>query len=159
MKKIYLLTILFLSTISFYGQDSYQERLNNLRSQKIAFITQRIKLTPDEAEVFWPIYNELSEKKDALNKRRKQITFELKNNWDTYTDKEKESLADELIGLKLQDANLSIEYHEKFKKVLSIEQVLKLYQAEIAFKNYLLNKIRHQNANKGKQHPPKRRLN
>ena len=157
MKRIYTLIILALATISFYGQDSYQERLNNLRSQKIAFITQRIGLTPDEAEVFWPIYNELSQKKDALNKRRKEITFELKNNWDNYTDQEKESLADEFVGLKLKDANLDIEYHERFKKVLSIEQVLKLYQSEIAFKNYLLNKIRHQNANKG-QHPPRKRF-
>ncbi len=158
MKRIYLLIILVLITIPFFGQKTYEEKLNNLRSQKVAFITQRIELTPDEAEVFWPIYNELSQKKYALNKRRKEITFELKNNWDNYTDQEKESLADEFVGLKLKDANLDIEYHEKFKKVLSVEQVLRLYQSEIAFKNYLLNKIRHQNTKGGQQRPPHKRF-
>jgi hypothetical protein len=157
MKKIY--TTLFFLTVSvmIFGQDAFQKRLNNLRAQKIAFITQRIDLTTDEAQVFWPIYNELAKKKEELNKRRKEIAFELKNNRDTYDDAQKEKLADEFVGLKLKDANLDIEYLEKFKKVLSIDKVLKLYQAELAFKNYLLNKVKHQNA-KGGQRPPRQRF-
>jgi hypothetical protein len=157
MKKIY--TTLFFLTVSvmIFGQDAFQKRLNNLRAQKIAFITQRIDLTTDEAQVFWPIYNELTKKKEELNKRRKEIAFELKNNRDTYDDAQKEKLADEFVGLKLKDANLDIEYLEKFKKVLSIDKVLKLYQAELAFKNYLLNKVKHQNA-KGGQRPPRQRF-
>jgi hypothetical protein len=157
MKKIY--TTLFFLTVSvmIFGQDAFQKRLNNLRAQKIAFITQRIDLTTDEAQVFWPIYNELAKKKEELNKRRKEIAFELKNNRDTYDYAQKEKLADEFVGLKLKDANLDIEYLEKFKKVLSIDKVLKLYQAELAFKNYLLNKVKHQNA-KGGQRPPRQRF-
>jgi hypothetical protein len=157
MKKTYFTIFLLMTTVIFFGQDRFQERMNNLRAQKIAFITQRMNLTPDEAQVFWPIYNELSQKKDALNKRRKEITFELKNNRDNYSDAEKEELADEYINLKLKDANLDLEYYEKFKKVLSIEKVLRLFQAELAFKGYLLNKIKHQNA-KGGQHPPRQRF-
>jgi len=56
----------------------------------------------------------------------------------------------------LKDANLDIEYHEKFKKVLSIDKVLRLYQAEIAFKSYLLKRIRHQNSQQ--QRPPRQRF-
>ena len=157
MKKIYFFIFLSLVTLIASGQDKFQERLNNLRAQKIAFITQRINLTTDEAQVFWPVYNELSQKKDVLNKRRKEITYELKHNWDNYSETEKEALADEFVGLKLKDANLEIEYHERFKKILSIEKVLRLYQAEVAFKNYLLNRIRHQNAKGGQQRPPHKR--
>ena len=157
MKKIFT-TLFFLTiTLLMFGQDAFQERLNNLRAQKIAFITQRIDLTTDEAQVFWPIYNELAKKKEELNKRRKEIAFELKNNRDTYDNAQKEKLADKFVGLKLKDANLDIEYLEKFKKVLSIDKVLKLFQAELAFKNYLLNKVRHQNA-KGGQRPPRQRF-
>jgi len=158
MRKTYFTIFLFMTTVIVFGQDRFQERMNNLRAQKIAFITQRMNLTPDEAQVFWPIYNELSQKKDALNKRRKEITFELKNNKDNYSDAEKEKLADEYINLKLKDANLDLEYYEKFKKVLSIEKVLRLFQAELAFKGYLLNKIKHQNAKGGQQRPPHKRF-
>jgi len=158
MRKTYFTIFLLMTTVIVFGQDRFQERMNNLRAQKIAFITQRMNLTPDEAQVFWPIYNELSQKKDALNKRRKEITFELKNNKDNYSDAEKEKLADEYINLKLKDANLDLEYYEKFKKVLSIEKVLRLFQAELAFKGYLLNKIKHQNAKGGQQRPPHKRF-
>jgi len=151
MKNIFALTALLLITVFTYGQnDSFQQRLNNLRSQKIAFITQRLSLTTDEAQSFWPVYNELALKKDKLNKRRKEIIFELRNNWDNFSDKEKENLSDEFVGLRLKEATLEVEYHERFKKVLDTDKVLKLYQAEMAFKNYLLNKIKRQNA-KGTQ--------
>ena len=156
MKNIYGIIILLIFTSTLYGQkDSFQARLDNLRAQKIAYITQRVELTPKEAEVFWPVYNELAIKKEDINKRRRKIIFELKNNWDNYSDNEKEALADEYINLKLEEAQLEVEYNDKFKQVLSIDKLLKLYQAETSFKNYLLNKIRHQNA-KGAQRPYQR---
>ncbi|NPA35651.1 MAG: hypothetical protein GXO47_02265 [Chlorobi bacterium] len=158
MKKLYIYVLLAMTTISLSAQDRFQERMERLKAQKIAFITQRINLTPDEAQVFWPVYNELALKKEELNKKRKEIAQELKNNKNTYSETEKEKLADEYVGLKLKDANLDIEYHEKFKKILSIDKVLKLYQAEMAFKGYLMNKLRQQNSNGGPQRPPHKRF-
>jgi hypothetical protein len=38
-----------------------------IESQRIAFITQRVHLTPDEATKFWPVYNEY---RDALKDMR-----------------------------------------------------------------------------------------
>ncbi len=153
MKNIYTITVLLFITSVIYGQnDTFQKRLNNLRSQKIAFITQRLNLTPEEAQTFWPVYNELALKKDQLNKRRKEISFELRNNWDNLSEQEKEELVDKFVSIKIEEATLEVDYHEKFKKVLDLEKVLKLYQSEMAFKNYLLNKVKHQNA-KGQKRP------
>ena len=40
---------------------------DKFKSEKIAFITTELNLTPAEAEKFWPVYNQLSqEKKEAL---------------------------------------------------------------------------------------------
>ena len=39
------------------GHDGWRERV---RSQKIAFITSEVGLTPQEAEKFWPVYNPVS---------------------------------------------------------------------------------------------------
>ena len=156
MKNIYLLTVLLLTSSVTYSQnDTFQKRLNSLKSQKIAFITQRLNLTPEEAQTFWPVYNELAREKDKINKRRKEISFELRNNWDNFSEKEKERLSDEFVSLKLEDATLEVKYHEKFKKELGLDKILKLYQSEMAFKNYLLNKIKHQNT-KGQKRPQNR---
>ena len=38
------------------GDDGWRERV---RSEKVAFLTQEIDLTESEAQVFWPIYNEI----------------------------------------------------------------------------------------------------
>ncbi len=152
MKNIYSLTVLLLISVTVFSQnDAFQKRLNNLRSQKIAFITQRLNLTTEEAQLFWPVYNELAQKKDKLNKRRKEISFELRNNWNGISEQDKESLSDEFVLLKLKEAKLEVEYHEKFKKVLDVDKVLKLYQSEMAFKNYLINKIKNQNAKRSQR--------
>ena len=153
MKNIYILTVLLLISSVIYSQnDTFQKKLNDLRSQKIAFITQRLNLSPEEAQTFWPVYNELAREKDKINKRRKEISFELRNNWDNLSEQEKEKLVDKFVLIKIEEATLEVDYHEKFKKVLDLEKVLKLYQSEMAFKYYLLNKIRHQNA-KGQKRP------
>ncbi len=152
MKNIYSLTVLLMISVTVLSQnDAFQNRLNNLRSQKIAFITQRLNLTTEEAQLFWPVYNELAQKKDKLNKRRKEISFELRNNWNGISEQDKESLSDEFVSLKLKEAKLEVEYHEKFKKVLDVDKVLKLYQSEMAFKNYLINKIKNQNAKRSQR--------
>ena len=39
-----------------------------IKVKKIAYITESLELTPDEAEKFWPIYNEFESKKMAVTK-------------------------------------------------------------------------------------------
>ena len=41
------------------AQDPGDEtRAEKIQSLKIAFITQKLQLTTDEAEKFWPVYNQ-----------------------------------------------------------------------------------------------------
>ena len=44
------------------------ERREKMEAQKIAFITKQLELTPDEAKVFWPVYNEYDAKRLELRK-------------------------------------------------------------------------------------------
>ncbi len=57
MKQIYLiLAILFsISTVSLAQQQRDGERLEAL---KIAYLTKKLNLTSDEAQRFWPVYNQ-----------------------------------------------------------------------------------------------------
>ena len=40
------------------AQDPDDTRAEKIQSLKIAFITQKLQLTPDEAQKFWPVYNQ-----------------------------------------------------------------------------------------------------
>ena len=112
----------------------------------MAFITEKICLTPADAQKFWPVYNEFSLKKDSLNEIRNKTRKLLFEKGDKLSDKQKEEAIDLQIILRQKEADLSKQYHEKFKKILSIKQVIKLYDAEHEFMMRLVKQIRESEA-------------
>ena len=38
-------------------------------SEKIAFLTSEMQITPEEAQVFWPVYNQIWKEKDEVMKK------------------------------------------------------------------------------------------
>ena len=76
--------------------------------------------------------------KEILSIEKKKLTLDLRQNWEEYSDERKTELADSLILFRLKEAKLEQNYHEKFKQVLSINKVIKLYNAETQFKKLLI---------------------
>ncbi|MEP4946352.1 MAG: hypothetical protein ABJU26_02325, partial [Flavobacteriaceae bacterium] len=69
MNKILLILFtMLLSTNWFYAQHPSGERIKTL---KVAYITEKISLTSEEAQSFWPVYNDYEEKKHALRKKER----------------------------------------------------------------------------------------
>ena len=64
MKKILLLTGIMILTVTAYCQPdrNIQDRKEQIKAQKVAYLTNRLQLTPREAEIFWPLYNEYEQK-------------------------------------------------------------------------------------------------
>ena len=66
-KKLIPILILFISVSAFAQRG---EKMNErIKAQKIAFITEKLSLTSEEAQEFWPIYNEIEAKKETLRKK------------------------------------------------------------------------------------------
>jgi hypothetical protein len=66
MKKyIYIFIILFFAFISKSQSNSKRDKIDELR---VAFITTKVKLTNQETQQFWPLYNELNDKLENLKK-------------------------------------------------------------------------------------------
>lgn len=115
-----------------------KERIEALR---VAFITQKLDLTTEEAQKFWPVYNEFQKKKEALHKKRKEEIKNAKEEIDSLTDKQIEALVDGEMAFRQNNLDLEKEYHGKFKTVLPIKKVAKLYRAEEQFTRHLLKQI------------------
>lgn len=113
-----------------------------IKAEKIAFITAEIGLTVKEAQAFWPVYNEFTDKMDALFKEEHKITKEIKKNSATLSDKELEAKLDRLVEIREDRSKLEQTYHEKFKDVLPIKKVAQLYQADREFRKHLLQKYK-----------------
>ena len=143
IKFIVTILVLIISAHISLAQDgSKSEKEEQLRAQKIAFFTEKIGLTPDEAQEFWPIYNSYWNKKNSIIADRKKTMTDFMAKSDQLSEKEMVNYANKYINYEMQLAELLDEYHLKFKKILPIEKVIKIYLADYEFKTYLLKRIR-----------------
>lgn len=119
-----------------------QEKKENIESMKIAFLTKKLELTPEEAQRFWPVYNEYSAKIQENRKKRRQDLKYAKENFDEMSDKEVEQAVENEMNFRQKELDIQKEYNTKFKSVLPIKKVAKLYAAEEQFKKVLLEKLK-----------------
>jgi hypothetical protein len=138
----YLLLIAFLALSSTIFAQEIEEKNDKIQSQKVAFITERVKLTSKEAQVFWPVYNEYQDKKDKITAQRRATREYYKQNSLTLSDKEANDILNKFVAIEQQDINLFVEYNEKFKQVLPAKKVMELYIAENQFKVWLISRLR-----------------
>jgi hypothetical protein len=143
MHKTILLFISILCIQFSFGQQlSKEEKLERIRIQKIAFITSKLNLSSDEAQVFWPVYNDFLNKKKLLNTEKRKANRKLHTYEDEYSAEKKIELIDKVVAHHLKDAHLRQEFHKKFKSILPVDKLILLYDAESQFKNYLLKQIK-----------------
>ena len=156
LKKITLLTLTVLLAGSVFGQTSKGKRPSKekVKAMKVGYITNKLNLTTVEAQQFWPIYNEFDAKMDEIHKsirntHKKDVTI------DEMSDAEVEKMVNSHNDLRQKELNIQKEYHIKFKTVLTIKKVAKLYKADQDFKRDLLKKIRdHKGGGKGERRGP-----
>lgn len=123
----------------------------NVESIRIAYITRQLNLTPEEAQQFWPVYNQYQDELKVLKQDRRRDLKPVNSQFSTMSDKEVEEAVENLVLLKQREHDLFLKYHEEFKKVLPIRKVGKLYKAENEFREKLLKRIqdaRQNNANR-----------
>ncbi|WP_047245068.1 hypothetical protein [Maribacter thermophilus] len=138
MNKL-LLFALLLFTVTSNAQDKSREKIKTL---KVAFITERLELTPKEAQEFWPVYNKYEEKREALHRKRRT---ELRNKFkDTgsLSEKEAQNLLDEYIKIEEEEEELDKVYLKEVSKVISAKKTLSLMQSEEDFKRQLIKQYR-----------------
>ena len=121
------------------AQNPAMEKLN---AYKIAFFTRRLNLTPQEAEKFWPVYNEFQNKRVQIQTERARMNRDVNQNELNMTEKEMIEIADKLISLEVQEAMLAQDYHKRFREILTPQKVIRLYQAENQYRMQLLNELR-----------------
>lgn len=117
------------------------QRMQQIEAQKVAYITTQLDLTPEESEAFWPIYNEYSEKMEAIRKNRMQM-MSGQVSIDQLSEEEAKELMEKRFADREKELKLEREYHAKFLSVLPPQKVAKLYKAEHDFKRELLRKLK-----------------
>ena len=145
MKKIILLAFLLGSVVGLAQnnvQATEQARENakaKLDAARIALITERLNLTPEEAQAFWPLYNEYSE-------QRRQIQMQFRNqrqgmNLDNLSEEQQKQFLQQQMERKQKQLNLENSYSEKMLRVINVKQMMALKKAEDDFRTMILRRI------------------
>ena len=66
MKTKILFPIIFLLVTSLSFSQGFKEKREKVKALKVAYITEQLELTTDEAQKFWPIYNAFDDKQGEL---------------------------------------------------------------------------------------------
>jgi hypothetical protein len=133
LKIIIFLVLLLQSAVSFSQNDK-----DKVEALRVAFIGKKIELTTNEAEKFWPIYNERNDKIKVLRKNLRQA---YKKGVDNLSDKELEELLQLDIKSKQAEAELYKTYTEKIKAIIGTKKTVKLHIAEEEFKKEIIKTI------------------
>jgi Spy/CpxP family protein refolding chaperone len=124
------------------GDDKRKIEFEQFKVKRIEFITKEIDLTEDEAKVFWPICNELQEKKFEINKQLRDAVrefFKQEKKGKKHSESDYKKLVDLHVNVKVKEAQLEEQYVEKFAKVISAEKIFRYQHAEQEFARKMLD--------------------
>ena len=140
MKRLTILSILLLAFLGAYAQN--QKAMEKIESARIALITERLDLTPAQAEKFWPLYREYNEQRRLLRQefRDTRQGVDMQN----LTDEQSKELVQKAMDMKQRQLNLEKKYSERMTEVISAQQMLRLRNAEKDFQQMLIRRIQNQ---------------
>ena len=135
---IFLLIILMFPVIRSSAQNPNLEKLNNY---KIGFFTKKLNLSSEEAEKFWPVYNEYQGQRNLIQLEKLKLNRNFNLNESTLSDNQLEEMGDKYVDCLVQESALAVTFHKKLKEVLPPVKVIRYYQAENQYKVQLLNEL------------------
>jgi len=136
MKTLFTLFFVFAAAGAF-AQDP--EAIKKIESARIALITERLELTPEQAEKFWPLYREYTSRREELRKEYLDARRSVRQ--ENMTEEESKRLLDKGLELKEKQVSLDKVYSERFNNVITSRQLLQLRKAEDDFRQMLLDRI------------------
>lgn len=150
--SVLMVTMMIISNSIFSQMGSprgnNQEKREKIKIQKIAFITDNLDLTVEEAEKFWPVYNA---NENTMNEMRESFKTMFKEKAEDIEGLSNEE-SKELINAKLEHEQKMLDqrklFHQDLDKVLPEKKILLLMEAEREFKVALMRNLSEPRGNK-----------
>jgi len=140
MKQLNLLLFFLFVWILPTIAQGHQGNKEQIKVEKIAYITTNMNFTVEEAQKFWPVYNQFENQRDAIMSQRRQYMRKC-DEVAALSDTEASEILTKLVELNKQEIEMVNLYQKELTKILTNKQVLKYYQIEHNFRTHLLHKI------------------
>ena len=139
MKKKLLFIVVF--SVCILSSVAQNKNRNRIKMLKVSFISNAIELTSNEAEKFWPIYNQYDSK---IKKLKSQLERGYLNNLegiDAMNDKKAEELIHRNLNTENEIVTSRKQLVEELTSVISAKKILKLQKAERDFNRRMLQEF------------------
>jgi hypothetical protein len=131
MKKYLLIAFLFITGFTQLKAQDDPEDNSKIEALKIAFISKKLDLNPEEAQKFWPVYNQYFKEMRQVLKDRK------------------EDESDDVIEREQKFLDIRKKYRDQFVKIIGQPRMNKLFNAERDFRRILINRIKNRQMRPG----------
>ena len=144
MKTKILFPIIFLLVASLSISQGFKEKREKVKALKVAYITEQLELTTDEAQKFWPIYNAFDEKQSELrHEKMRAILDRFKpGNVEKLSEKDASNSLIQMEKIEEDLFNLKKKFIKDLQGVISAKKIIKLKKAEEDFNRELLKQMR-----------------
>jgi len=146
--KLFASLLLFISVCTV-AQPRFKEKKEQIKSLKVAYITDELDLSTDEAAKFWPLYNAYDDKQKELRKEKLRSYLDRldRNAIAKMDEKEALNLISQMENTEEELYQLRKKFNTNLKSALPSKKIILLKKAEEGFNRKLLRQYR----DKGKQ--------
>jgi hypothetical protein len=144
MKTKIIFPIIFLLVTSLSFSQGFKEKREKVKALKVAYITEQLELTTDEAQKFWPIYNAFDENQSELrHEKMRSILDRFKpGNVEKLSEKDASNSLAQMEKIEEDLFNLKKKFIKDLQGVISAKKIIKLKKAEEDFNRELLKQMR-----------------
>lgn len=144
LKKLSSILLLLVS-FSFFAQgERMREKKEQIKALKVAYLTTELKLTPNEAEKFWAIYNTFDDKQFELRHQKMRVFMKKIDDGtlDKMNDKEANLFLEQMEKTDEELFLLRKRFILNLKGVIPAIKIIKLRKSEENFNRKLLQQYR-----------------
>ena len=145
--------MLFILCFSSFAQSGGKDWRQQIKAQKVAFITEQLSLTPQEAQKFWPIYNKFEDNLNQI-RRNDERTIRDAMKKEDLTQKEAQDIINQFLAVEEKIHIAKQQLIKDLGKVITPQKIIKLKIAEDAFNRKLMETYRQRREQRMKNKKP-----
>ena len=140
LRTFLLLSLISLSGMALVAQPS--ERMERYRQERIEFFNDKLDLTEEESDRFWPLQDDLHNRMMKINMDEKNLLDYYSRNYDALSEKEIGETTEKFLDLQSARVDLQKEYHDQFVEIIGLKKTMRLYALDREFRMHVLRKFR-----------------
>lgn len=117
---------------------------DKIKSAEIAYLAKQLDLTPEEAQKFWPLYNNYTHEVELLIAERRRNRQQ-----DRKDDAAARQALEKEMDIEQRMVNVRNRYKREFLKALPPRKASSVFKAEREFRAQLIRQLKERNATRG----------